>query len=82
MATADEFLINTDGYWYGDDGDDTIFGGVGNPKQELHGGNGDDLLIGGYQASGYERYIGGGGQDTIRSDYYDGAEAFHADPAD
>ena len=56
---------------YGEQGDDTIFGGrQAMTTQAIHGGSGDDKVYGGYSVNGETLLYGNSGRDIVRSDWY------------
>ena len=56
--------------WYGDEGDDIIFGGSKTNESYLFGGSGDDKLYGPHDPQGQSFLLGGEDRDLIRTDYY------------
>jgi hypothetical protein len=67
----DGTTTNKDEHWYGDEGDDIIYGGqMSTGVQILRGGSGDDKITKGYDQGGAAYLTGDGGKDVIRTDYF------------
>ena len=62
--------------WQGGEGNDTIWGKfMPGADQVYEGGNGDDTIYGAYgQTAGEQKIVGGGGEDFISTEFYEGAD--------
>ncbi|MEM7759506.1 MAG: hypothetical protein AAF298_15475, partial [Cyanobacteria bacterium P01_A01_bin.40] len=58
----DEILVNSEDRAFGEDGNDSLNGALGNSHNLLNGGNGDDLLTGG----SLDQLVGGNGDDLLK----------------